>query len=148
MYIFYILLIVIIDQATKYIAKLNLASIDGINLIPGYLSFTYLENRGAAFGIFKDKKIILVGLTSLVIIFMFYYLIRNKELNKYVKISFILIIGGAIGNLIDRVIYGYVVDYIHFYIKDVFNWPVFNFADICVVCGTILLAVNLVFQRE
>lgn len=76
---------------------------------------------------------------------MLYYLLKHKETSKYIKISLILIISGAIGNFIDRITKGYVVDFIHFYIKNIFDWPVFNVADIFVVCGTILLAVIILF---
>lgn len=148
MELFYIFIIVMADQITKLIAKQNLYPDVTINLIPGYLSLTYLENRGAAFGIFRNKKFFLIGLTALVIAFMLYYLLKNRNMTKLMKLSFILIISGAIGNLIDRVFRGYVVDFIHFYIKNVFDWPVFNIADICVVCGTILLAAVMLFSKE
>lgn len=141
-------LIIILDQATKYLAKTRLMNEISIDLIQGYFSLTYVENRGAAFGIFRDKRFILIGLTSAIIIFMIYYLIKNKDMGKWLRISFVLIIGGAIGNLIDRIALGYVVDFFHFYIHDVFDYPVFNVADISVVCGTILLAINLLFSKE
>ncbi|QCX32552.1 signal peptidase II [Caloramator sp. E03] len=148
MEVFWILLLVFIDQLTKLLAKLNLYPDGNINLITGYLSLTYLENRGAAFGIFKNKKFFLVGLTSVVIALMLYYLLKNKGLSKYIKLSLILIISGAIGNLIDRIMKGYVIDFIHFYIKNIFDWPVFNFADILVVCGTIMLSIIIIFVKE
>lgn len=144
----YIIIIIILDQVTKYIARLKLSIVGDISLIPKCLSFTYVENKGAAFGIFKNKKFLLVGVTGIVTAAMIFYLIKNKNLNKYVKISVSLIIAGAIGNLIDRIYFGFVTDFIHFYIGNVFDWPVFNVADISVVCGTILLAVMLLFQKE
>lgn len=148
MELLYIFLLIMADQLTKLIAKINLYPDVNIDLISGYLSLTYLENRGAAFGIFKNKKFFLVGLTSLVIAFMIYYLLKNKDISKYMKISLILIISGAIGNLIDRITKGYVVDFIHFYIKNIFDWPVFNVADIFVVCGTILLGAIILLAKE
>lgn len=148
MEVFWILLLVFIDQFTKLLAKLNLYPDGNINLITGYLSLTYLENRGAAFGIFKNKKLFLVGLTSIVIALMLYYLLKNKGLSKYIKLSLIMIISGAIGNLIDRIMKGYVIDFIHFYIKNIFDWPVFNFADILVVCGTIMLSIIIMLVKE
>lgn len=141
-------LIIVLDQVTKYLAKTRLMDNINIDLIQGYFSLTYVENRGAAFGILRDKKFILVGITALIVAFMIYYLIKNKNMGKWMKISLVLIIAGAIGNLIDRVSLGYVVDFFHFYIKDIFDWPVFNVADISVVCGTILLAINLLFSKE
>lgn len=144
----YIIIIIILDQITKYIARLKLSIVGDISLIPKCLSFTYVENEGAAFGIFKNRKFLLVGVTGIVTAVMIFYLIKNKNLNKYVKISLSLIIAGAIGNLIDRIYFGFVTDFIHFYIGNIFDWPVFNVADISVVCGTILLAVMLLFQKE
>jgi signal peptidase II len=144
----YIALIIVLDQAAKFLAKTKLYPYNDVKLIPGYLDLTYVENRGAAFGIFRDKKILLIGVTALVIAFMIFYLFKNRNMNRWMKLSIILIIGGAIGNLIDRVYLGYVIDYIHFYIRDIFDWPVFNVADISVVCGTILLALNLLTTKE
>lgn len=148
MSILYILAIVVLDQLSKYIAKIKLYSISQIEIIKGFFSLTYVENRGAAFGIFRDKRIILVGFTTIVIAVMIYYLIKNKSMNKLLRVSLILIIAGAIGNLIDRVLLGYVVDFFHLYIGNVFDWPVFNVADISIVFGTILLAFNLLFSKE
>lgn len=148
MALLYIILIIVLDQATKHLAKVNFYPNNDLDLIPGIFELTYLENRGAAFGIFQDKKFLLVGLTSIVILFMIFYLVKNKNLNKWIKLCLILIIGGAIGNLLDRIYLGYVVDFFHFYITDVFDFPVFNVADISVVCGSILLSIILLFSKE
>ncbi|CDF57874.1 signal peptidase II [Thermobrachium celere] len=138
-------LLVLIDQITKYIAKNYLIIRQPINILEGFLNLVYVENRGAAFGIFRDKKIILIGFTSLVIVGLIYYLYKNKGKDKIIDICLILVIAGAIGNLIDRVFLSYVVDFIHFYIRDVFDWPVFNFADIYVSIGAVLLSIKLIF---
>lgn len=143
-----IILIVIFDQLSKYLAKIYFATGSDYTLIDGIFSLTYLENRGAAFGIFKDQKIILIGLTAVVIIALIVYLYKGSFMTKYLRISLILIIGGAIGNLIDRSSLGYVVDFFHFYIRGLFDFPVFNVADISVVCGTILMAVSILFSKE
>ncbi|TDT61829.1 signal peptidase II [Fonticella tunisiensis] len=147
MNILFILIIAMLDQITKYIAKNTLAG-KNISVFKDYLELTYVENRGAAFGLFQNMKFLLIVITAIVIVLMLYYLLKSKDLNKWMRISLILISAGAIGNLIDRVTLGYVTDFIHFYIKDMFDWPVFNVADICVVCGTILLAINILFARE
>ena len=147
MELIYILLIVFIDRITKYFARLKLME-KTIAIIPNCFDLTYLENQGAAFGIFRNKRILLIGATSAVVAFMLYYLLKNRGMSKWMKLSFILIISGAIGNLIDRISKGYVIDFFHFYIGRMFDWPVFNVADICVVCGTILLAVILLFVKE
>jgi len=143
----YIFLLIAVDQLTKYVARTGLDD-RVITIIPACFEFTYLENRGAAFGIFQSRRFILIGLTSIVIVILIVYLLKKKHANPWMKASLILIIGGAIGNLIDRVANGYVVDFLHFYIGDVFDWPVFNFADICVVIGTMILAAVLLFTKE
>lgn len=143
----WILLIVIFDQASKYICKFYFEGAHDKVILDGLFSLTYLENKGAAFGIFQNKKFILVGLTALIIIGLIIYLYK-VNVKGALKIALILIIGGAIGNLIDRVFLGYVIDFLHFYVADVFNWPVFNFADVSVVCGTILMAGVLLFSKD
>ncbi|KMT21438.1 signal peptidase II [Clostridium cylindrosporum] len=144
----FILGIILLDQFSKYMAKFFFEGGNDKVLIEGMFSLTYLENRGAAFGIFKDQKFILIGLTAIVIISLIVYLYRHKKITKLLRISLILIIGGAVGNLIDRIYLGYVVDFFHFYIKDIFDWPVFNIADISVVCGTTLMAIAILFSKE
>ncbi len=143
----YIILLIAVDQLAKYAARTGLPE-RVITLVPGFFELTYLENRGAAFGIFQSRRFILIGITSIVIIVLIIYMIKRKPAKSWMRASLILIIGGAIGNLIDRVANGYVVDYLHFYIRDLFDWPVFNFADICVVVGTLLLAAELLFTKE
>lgn len=144
----YISLIIILDQVTKFAAKTKLKPVYNVDLIQGYFSLSYVENRGAAFGIFRGNMLLLIGVTSLVTLFIIFYIIKYKNINKYFRLSLILIAAGAIGNLIDRITLGYVVDFFHFYIRDIFDWPVFNIADISVVCGTILLALNIIFVKE
>lgn len=146
--ILYIACIVILDQITKYIAKLGLMPIEKIDIISGIFELTYVENKGAAFGIFNGKRLILIGFTSIVTGVIIYYLLKNKSLNRYVKISLIMIAAGAIGNLIDRIFLGYVVDFFHLYIKNIFDFPVFNIADISIVFGTFILALNLLLSKE
>lgn len=141
----FIVLLVLLDQFTKFIAKKYLIMRPPIEIINGIFDLVYVENRGAAFGIFKNQKLILVGFTSLVVIGLIYYFFKNKGQDKIMDICLILIIAGAIGNLIDRVFLSYVVDFIHLYIKDVFDFPVFNFADIYVTFGAILLSIKILF---
>jgi len=148
MQLFYIALIIFIDHLTKYLAKIKFSSGKELTLVQNYLELTYVENRGAAFGILKEKKFFLVGFTIFAVCYMFYYLVVNRNLNKWYRVSLILIISGAIGNLIDRIFRGYVIDFIHFYIKDIFDWPVFNVADISVVLGSILLGISMIFIKE
>lgn len=147
-YALIIIFIVVIDQASKYFATSAFKGGSDFSIIDGIFSLTYLENRGAAFGFFSGQKFITIGVTTIVIIALIVYLYNSKFINMRIKIVLSLIIGGAIGNLIDRIYHGYVVDFFHFYIEDVFNFPVFNVADISVVCGTILMAIIILFSKE
>ena len=144
MEILIILLGLIIDRITKVWALKSLAHTDGIVVIKNIFSFSYLENRGAAFGIFQNKVIALSIVTFIVTVAMIYYLFKYKPSSKLTRISLSLIIGGALGNLIDRLVYRFVVDFILLHYKDVYEFPTFNVADMLVVCGTILLAICII----
>lgn len=139
-------LLVVIDQFIKIWVLDNLLQTSSIVLIPGFLQLTYVENRGAAFGIFQGKVEILSILTLAVIVVGIVMLLMGKFKSKLSLLSVGLIIAGGTGNLIDRIIRSFVVDYLD--ISLWFNFPVFNFADCCVVVGTILLMIYLLFSDE
>ena len=133
--------IVVLDQIFKYLAINNLKSIENIVVIDNLLYFTYLENRGAAFGIFSNQRWLFIIATVLAIILLVYLVFVKKFQSKIFNISVALIIGGGVGNLIDRIFLGYVVDYIEIS----FFPPVCNFADYCITAGTIILIIWLFF---
>ena len=140
-YILIILGLIGLDQISKYIAIKYLAGIGSIPIIKNIFHLTYVENRGAAFGMFQNNQIIFVVVALIACIFGLYYLYK-KELNLLGKTAIIFIISGAIGNLIDRIRLGFVVDYFDFRII----WDyVFNIADVFVVVGTILLCIYIIF---
>ena len=143
----YIGIILLLDQVSKILVKLKLKPLDNIDLVNNFFSLTYVENTGAAFGKFSGYRFLLIGITSCVIIFMLVYLVKNKNINQFLRTGMILVIAGAIGNLIDRIYMGYVVDFIHFHLKNK-DLPVFNVADISVVIGTFILATSLIFSKE
>ncbi len=147
------LLIVALDQATKYIAKEQLSGgAAPVVLIDDWLKLTYTENSGIAFGIDLGGRAVVTTLSILATLGICYYLYRTQRKNIYYRIAFGLIIGGAIGNLIDRAFYGQVVDFIHF---DIYNgmlfgkyvslWPIFNVADAAITCG---VAVMFIWYRH
>ncbi len=144
-YILTIIALIVIDQISKYLALNNLANIGSIPIIENIFHLTYVENRGAAFGMFQNNQIVFVIVAVVASIVGLYY-IYKKKLNLLGNISIVLIISGAIGNLIDRVRLGFVVDYFDFR----FIWDyVFNVADIFVVFGTILLCIYIiVFEKD
>jgi len=132
-----------LDRITKIWAS-TLRGKEGIVVIKNFFRFEYLENRGAAFGIFQHKLILLSVVTIIVVSAMVYYLISFKPKSKFLRFSLALIISGAIGNLIDRMFYKYVIDFILLHYKDVYYYPTFNVADILVVIGTIMLAILII----
>lgn len=143
-YILIILSLIGIDQFSKYLALKYLKGVSSIPIINDVFHLTYVENRGAAFGLFQNNQIIFVIVAMIACIVGLYYLYK-KDLNLLAKSSIILLISGAIGNMIDRVRLGFVVDYFDFRII----WEyVFNVADVFVVVGTILLCIYILFFED
>lgn len=145
-YVIMILCSIVVDQVTKYYAVLQLKGAEAIAVIPGFLYLNYVENRGAAFGIFQDARIFFIVTTLLILLGLLYF-VRKHTLTKLAKVSIALIIGGALGNFIDRIRWGYVVDMIDVVFGKVYDFPVFNFADCCVVVGTFLFAILVATNR-
>lgn len=127
-------LVIAIDQISKYFAVTRLA--DGsFPIWEDILHFTYVKNTGAAFGILRSAPVLLLILPFIILAGILLYIILKKP-KGIIQLPLGLIIGGAVGNLIDRIFRGYVVDFIDFRVID---YPVFNVADICIVCGAVLL---------
>ena len=140
-----VIVLVIIDQLIKLVVLNTIAKTgESITIIPKFLQLTYVENFGGAFGIFMTR-ILLIGV-NLLIIFVIIKLLTSKkyDFDNKAKLGFSLILSGGIGNLIDRIFRGYVIDYID--ITQIFNYPVFNFADICIVVGVILIMAMIIFN--
>ena len=138
--------IVGLDQLTKVLAVQFLKPIDTKPLIDGVLHLTYLENRGAAFGMLDDHRWVFLVLSTVMIIALIYYICKYKPSSKWVMTSLILIVGGGIGNMIDRVLLGYVIDFIDFCaFPNLWKW-VFNIADSCVCVGTFMLSLWLIID--
>ena len=145
MYFTLISILIIIDQAIKWISRTKLTKFESYPVIDGFFHFTYVENRGAAFGMLQNKTWFFVLITLLVVGYMIYFTKKNKNIDK--KLTFVLsiITAGAIGNLIDRIWLGFVVDMFDF--RGIWQF-VFNFADICVVVGGILLIFLIINDKE
>jgi len=137
----------ILDRLTKVWALNSLKETNGVVLIKDIFKLEYLENRGAAFGILQNKLILLALVTLLVIAGMIYYIIKYKPKSKFLRISFALIISGALGNLYDRLFYKYVVDFVLLHYKEIYYFPTFNIADSLVVVGTVILAISIVKEE-
>ena len=119
-----------------------------VDIIPGYLDFSYLENRGAAFGIFQGRVGILSALSIAIMLVILVYLVMNPKLPTMVKVALSMVVSGALGNVIDRLFYGFVVDFIHFHIRNSWHFPTFNVADMLVVIGGGLLLIYVFFFEE
>lgn len=128
----------LIDQLIKLIIINNVSLYSNIKVIENFFYITYVKNTGAAFSILTGNVIVLVLITLIALVIIYKYLIKGKSINKLMILTYSLLIGGIIGNLIDRIFRGFVIDYLDFYIFK-YNFPVFNFADICIVVSAILL---------
>ena len=143
MYIIIIILGLLLDRLSKGYAINNFIE----NPIEGpFVNFTYLENRGAAFGILQDKRIFFLIITLVIVCYLLYHFYNTYKTNpKILNISLALIISGALGNFYDRFVNGFVVDFIEF---SFFNFPVFNVADIFVTVGCALMIIYIIFIHE
>ncbi|MFV0520370.1 MAG: signal peptidase II [Lachnospirales bacterium] len=147
-YIIFVAILVAIDQLTKHLAILNLMGNGRVEIIPNLLNFVYVENRGAAWGMFSNNTFALSIISLIVTCFLIWILVNRKKYFTFKRIDFIilLIISGALGNFIDRFFRTYVVDFLEF---GFISFPVFNMADVYVVVGSILLAlVTIFFEKE
>ena len=134
--------LIIIDRITKALAIGHLAGGNVKTLLPGILSFAYVENRGMAFGMASGMVWLLIILTALVLAILAAYLIRHPEEPMLFRTGLWFVMGGGIGNLYDRIAYGFVVDFIR---TDFMDFPVFNFADIALTFGVIIMVIYFAF---
>ncbi len=133
-------LVVIVDRVTKNFFSTLLSPGESLPVIPRVLHLTLVHNTGIAFGFFKDYGLVFIIIPAIAIILLifniYYYHQNNEVLNRPYIAGFSLILGGAIGNLFDRIKYGHVIDFIDF----VHRWPVFNVADSAISIGAIIIA--------
>ena len=136
--------LIVVDQITKYIALTRLKSVGNVTFIKGFMDFTFVENRGAAFGILNGKVWLLLIVAVVICAAIIYAMRKMPDTKEYkwLKWTLMLILAGAVGNVIDRLFRGYVVDFFEF---TFISWPVFNMADIYVVVGTVLMAFIVLF---
>ena len=141
---FMILLLIGIDQYTKYLAVLNLKDKPAYSIIDGVFELNYLENRGAAFGMLQNQKGFFILISCIVLMAICYILFKMPEDKKYniMHLLLVLIASGAVGNMIDRIRLEYVVDFFYFVL---INFPIFNMADIYVSVACVLLAIVMLF---
>lgn len=135
------LIFLIVDQISK-ILVVKFLDLNSVTVIKNFFYLTYTNNTGAAFSILTDKRIFLVLVGIIIIILLIYYLKKHQIKSTINKIAFALVIGGSLGNLIDRIIRGSVVDFIDIKIFS-YNFPIFNLADTFITIGVLLLLINI-----
>lgn len=131
------IILLCIDQISKLLVVNLLTKTDSITIIKNFFYLTYINNDGAAFSILVGKRVLLILIAVLVIVMLIRYIKKNNIQNKLELVSISLIIGGSLGNLMDRVVRGYVIDFLDFKIFN-YNFPIFNIADTFIVIGVIM----------
>lgn len=135
-------IIIALDQITKYLVVKNIGLTEAVTLIPKMLDLVYVKNTGAAFNILSGRIGLLSIISLLFSVGVIWYMIAKKPKNRLLVTSVMLLFAGAVGNMIDRIFRGFVVDFI----KTVFiEFPVFNVADIAITVGAVMLIVYLLF---
>lgn len=135
-------IIVVIDQVAKYFVVQNIEIGEKIPIIDQFFYLTLHMNPGAAWGVLQNGRIFFLIIVPIISAFVVYYMLKNK--NKFLRFTLALILAGAVGNYIDRLLIGKVTDFLLFYIGS-YPFPVFNVADMAVTCGTITLAIYVLF---
>jgi len=139
-----VFLILLLDQLSKVLATQNILLNESLPVIDNVFHLTLIHNKGAAFGIFKNQTVLFILVSLLAIVIILYNLKKKKEKRLGISVvSLALILGGALGNFIDRVLLGYVVDFLDFRI-----WPVFNIADSAITVGAILLGYTILKSKK
>jgi len=141
----YGIIFLIIDIVIKIIIDYSFNLMETKPIILNFFSLTKVYNEGAAWSIFSGQRIILIIISLIILVFLFFY--ENKFIiNKRNILAFSLLYGGIVGNLLNRIFNGYVIDYLDFIIFN-YDYPVFNFADICIVIGIFLLVIAI-YKKE
>lgn len=146
-YLYFVLplIYVLLDQLTKLLIVKNIPYHSFIK-INDFFSIVNVGNTGVAFSMFQNNNVFFIILVSLVIIFLIHFIIKNKsQLSKLQTHALLLVLSGGIGNLIDRIFRGEVVDFIDIGYKEVYRWPAFNVADSCVCIGVTFFVISLLF---
>ena len=141
--IFISFFVTILDQVIKYFVVNTLEVYKSVKVINNFFYITYVRNDGAAFSILKGSRIIFIIIAILALIILIKSILMDKKICKYDVLTYSLVISGILGNLIDRIYYGVVIDYLDFYILG-YNMPIFNLADSLIVVGAILIIYKMI----
>jgi signal peptidase II len=150
-HLFLALLVILVDRWTKRLVAARIGLYSHVQVIPGFLRITHTENTGAAFSLFADspahwKTSLLIGFSAVAIVIVAVLLWKQARPLGITGVALSLILGGAAGNLWDRVVSGRVVDFVLVYYKT-YQWPVFNLADSAIVVGAALLVIDILFAK-
>lgn len=150
LYFLMAVVVLLLDRATKWLVEQRIELHDTIQVIPNFFRLTHVQNRGAAFGLFAEspsewKVAVLVIFSLVALVVVSALLWRNSHTLTMTGAALALILGGAIGNLWDRLLSGHVVDFLDFYV-DSHHWPAFNVADSAIVIGAVLLVAEILFK--
>lgn len=146
------LAVLVVDQWTKALAENHLFGRPPLVIVPDFLDLIYVRNTGVAFGLFAAGNstigilaLSLLGLVALALVVLYFW--RTSETNRWVLVALSLILGGAVGNLVDRLMTGSVTDFVHVYVRD-FHWPTFNAADSAITIGICLLVIDALWLQK
>ena len=143
--------IILLDQITKHYIDSYMSVGDSFTVIQGLFNITHVRNPGAAFGIFSKspeifRTVFLIAVTSAAMVLILYYIRTNRERGGLLNLAMSLIFGGAIGNLVDRIRFGEVIDFLDFYIGSN-HWPAYNVADSAISTGAVLLLLAMIWKK-
>lgn len=142
------LLCLVLDQVTKALIIAAFPRSGSLPIIKGFFELYHTHNDAAAFGLFGGNSVtFFLVVSSFAIAFIFYYFIKLDRSDILLATSLAMILGGALGNIIDRVRHGFVIDFLRFYLGE-YSWPTFNVADIAIVCGVVIFALDMIRQER
>lgn len=144
--------VLLLDQISKWLASNHLEPNQVLSIIPGFFNLVFVRNRGMAFGILSQSRsgfsyYFLLATTIVAIGVILFFFCWTKRKQKWLTVGLSLILGGAIGNLMDRIRLGYVIDFLDFFLKH-YHWPAFNMADSAVTAGTFWLLINIIAGKN
>lgn len=134
---------ILLDQIIKNLLLFFMSFGQSMTVIPGFFSITLIGNTGAAFSILSSNTLLLIVISIIVLNVIYFWFVKGKKLSDFEQVAFGLLIGGIIGNLIDRALHMQVIDYLDFNIFG-YNFPVFNLADIAIVVSMVLIAIQMI----
>ena len=145
-------LVLAADRLTKWIVETRVSAMDTIRVIPGFFDIVHSQNRGVAFGMFNDstnewRTTALIALSCAAVVFISVMLWRPEKLDRWSRLGLSLILGGAAGNVFDRILWGRVTDFLEFYVGE-YHWPTFNLADSAIVIGSGLLILEMLRPKR